>query len=86
MANINSKIINFSYLLAPMVFGDMPSKKKRKVAFFFATRANMCKMQSAMGGREDKGSQCSAPVPRSMMPTVDCGAPQYNAADILQHV
>ena len=68
------------------MFGGMPSKKKRKVAFFIATRADMCKMQSAMGGREDKGSQCSAPVPRPMTPTVDFGAPQYNAADILQLV
>ena len=46
----------------------------------------MCQMQSAMGGQEDKGSQCSAPVPRPMMPTVDCSAPQYNAADIVKLV
>ena len=39
-----------------------------------------------MGGQEDEGSQCSALVPRAIVPKVDCCAPQYNAADIVKLV
>ena len=39
------------------ILSDMPSKKKRTVAFFVAKRAGMWQMLSAMGGRRDARSQ-----------------------------